>query len=211
MAAMGEVGALDRAEVDKAFGRAMAEVDRCLAAGRKRVRQLHGSIEVFLRVDRNGRVASSELRRTTLGDRESADCILEVYGRQQWPRPIGGKFGEIEHSHNFSVADADPPLVWSSAELRAAMAADASSSTEPSASSPFDALTEQLGRCKSEAGLPTLEATFYLDEDGFVATLGLGAGGEKQAAAYDCVATLLKTTSFPSPGHTPAKVTVTAP
>jgi hypothetical protein len=206
MAAMGEVGALDRAEVDKTFGSATPEVDRCLAAGRKRIPQLGGGIAVFLRVDRDGRAVTGELRRSTLGDRESADCILDVYRRQQWPRPIGGKFGEIEHNHDFSVADADPPLVWTAAELDQAMAAEASTSAEPAAGSPFAALTEQLSRCKSEAGAGPLEATFYLDEEGFVSTVGFGS--DAQYPAYDCVSTVLKTTSFPSPGHTPAKVTV---
>jgi hypothetical protein len=53
-----------------------------------------------------------------------------------------------------------------------------------------------------------MEATFYLDEDGFVSAVGLHAGPNKEATAYDCVATVLKTTSFPSPGHNTAKVTV---
>jgi hypothetical protein len=210
MTALADLGALDRSKVEAAFRAAMPEVDRCLAAGRKRVRYLDGDIELFMQVDGSGKAVLANLTRSTLGDYETEACILAAYKVRHWPRPIDGKVGEIHQRYQFGVAsDADAAQPWSADALGAAMARDASPDAGTGvAASPYRELLGALGRCREEARAAVLEVTMYLDQDGFVQAVGLATDQASGRSAADCVATVVKTTSFPSPGSSPIKVTV---
>jgi hypothetical protein len=209
MSSTADIGALDKGKVEAEFRAAMPEIDRCLGAGRKRVRYLEGDIELFVRVDEAGKAALANLVRSTLGDHETEACILAAYKARQWPRPIDGKTGEIEHSHQFGIgADADPARPWTADMLAAAMAREVPADAGADAAAPYQALLGALGRCRTEAKADRLEVTMYLDQDGFVQAVGLATDQEGGRGAADCVATVVKTTSFPSPGSSPVKVTV---
>jgi len=213
MAAMADVGALDRAQVDAEFDHAAADIDRCLQAGRKRVRCLAGDIELDMKVNGSGRAIEAKLVQSTLGDHEVESCILKAYQARQWPRPVGGKVGEIKHTGRYSVADADPPAEWTAEVLTQKMADEAktdagSSAAGSAARSPFADMMTQLERCRTDVGASRLQVTMYVDQDGFVQSVGLAADQEKGRGAATCVETVLKTTSFPSPGDSPAKMTV---
>lgn len=204
MSAMGEIGALDRADVEKTFGAAMPAVDGCLDAARKRVRGLGGEIELFMQVNRMGKAVVAKLVRSTLGDREVEGCIMGVYRGKLWPKPIGGELGEIRQTYRFAVpGDRDAPADWSFDTLAQAMDRDASGAPAPSAE-----LRSKLAQCKSEARVEHLDVIFYLDQEGFTQTVGVSLGGGDDRAVHECVSTVLKTTSFPSPGDSSAKVTV---
>ena len=209
MSATADIGALDKGKVEAEFRTATPEIDRCLGAGRKRVRYLEGDIELFMRVDEAGKAVLANLVHSTLGDHETEACILAAYKARQWPRPIDGKTGEIEHSHQFGIgADADPARPWTADTLAAAMAREVPADAGADAASPYQALLAALGRCRTEAKADRLEVTMYLDQDGFVQAVGLATDQESGRGAADCVATVVKTTSFPSPGSSPVKVTV---
>jgi hypothetical protein len=210
MSAMADLGALDKRKVEAEFRAAMPEVDRCLAVGRKRVRYLDGDIELFLQVDQTGKAVRANLTRSTLGDHETEACILTAYKARQWPRPVDGRTGEIQQRYQFGAAsDADAAQAWTADALGAAMAREAPADAgAASAASAYQDLLGGLGRCRAEARAGRLDVTMYLDQDGFVQSAGLAADEESGRAAADCVATLVKTTSFPSPGSAPVKVTV---
>jgi hypothetical protein len=201
---MGEIGALDRPAVEKTFAAAMPAVDRCLETGRKRVRGLGGDIELFMQVDGMGKAVVARLVRSTLGDREVDGCILGVYQARSWPRPIGGKLGEIRQTYRFAApADRDAPAEWTFETLAQAMDRESAGPPAPSAE-----LRDKLAQCKAEAKLERLDVIFYLDLEGFAQAVGVSTGGGDDRAVHDCVSTVIKTTSFPSPGDSPAKVTV---
>ena len=205
LSVMGEVGALDRPEVEKTFAAAMPAVDRCLEAARKRVRGLGGDIELFLQVDGMGKAVVAKLVRSTLGDREVDGCILGVYRGRTWPRPVGGKVGEIRQTYRFAApGDRDAPAEWSFETLARAMDRDASAGAQAASTE----LLAKLGQCKSDAKLEHLDVIFYLDQEGFAQAVGVSIGGGDDRDVHDCVSTVIKTTSFPSPGDSPAKVTV---
>ena len=210
MSASGDLGALDKSKVEAEFRAAMPQIDRCLGAGRKRVRYLEGDIELFLQVDQAGKALRANLTRSTLGDHETEACILAAYKARQWPRPIDGRTGEIQQRYQFGVAsDADPAQAWTVDALASAMAREVPADAGAAgAAAGFQALLGGLGRCRAEARAGRLEVTMYLDQDGFAQAVGLSADEESGRAAADCVATVVKTTSFPSPGSSPVKVTM---
>ena len=75
----------------------------------------------------------------------------------------------------------------------------------------FAQLSGQLDGCRKDAGAQTLTVTMYLDEDGLVQAVGLSSGDDKREQALRCVEAVVKTTSFPGPGGSFAKVTVKVP
>lgn len=218
MSAMGETGALNKADVQATFQRAMPSVNRCVAAGRERLPFLSGDIEIFLRIDVNGRADAAIFTQSTLGDHRVEDCILKVFRGQQWPRPVGGRVGEVVQTFGFSRdPDEEAPLEWTAESLAAAMAAEAAADAEeaggePAAGPPpFAELEQKLDACRREAGVSRLQLTMHFDEDGMPRGVGLSSPDEGARKALECVKTTIETTSFPSPRSNFAKMTLTIP
>ncbi|MBI4701819.1 MAG: AgmX/PglI C-terminal domain-containing protein [Deltaproteobacteria bacterium] len=214
-------GGLSQGGVQAAFAAAMPEVERCLRAGRARLPYLGGDIEALVEIDEQGRATGAYLGRSTLGDEQVEECILEAYRSRPWPRPVGGKTGQARQGYSFGAAPDQPaPLDWKPDALAAAMEeearrerAEAGHDGGPDAataapSSPFAELVAKLGRCRTEPGAGRIEITMYLDEDGMVQSVGLATSDARSRAALGCIAMVVKTTSFPSPGNQIAKVTM---
>lgn len=196
----GTVGALDKRAVQSAVASLNAGVQGCVQEGQKRLPFMDGDVEIFVVVDANGRAQDAYLTKSTLGDHDVETCIVERFSAKQWPRPVGGKEGQIIQSYHFEAGHLDPPAAWSADQLADKMGAD-----DPAA---FDSLEGKLSECRQQAGTGPMRVTMYLDEDGLVRTAGAGmsdAGGEQ---ALECVVLALQTTSFPAPGGHFVKVTL---
>jgi hypothetical protein len=204
MSVAGAVGGLDSAAVQRVVQQVTPEVDRCVAAARKRLPYLGGHVGISLTVNRSGRTVEAFLPRTSLGDVDTEACILSAFTSKQWPRPVGGEVGKIEQSFDFSAGYDEPPRELSIDELGARMAADSEDG-----SSPLEAFVGQLDACRRGGG--ALAVTFYLDENGLVQAVGVGTADAAARAAVDCVTAIVKTTSFPASRDVYAKTTVTVP
>jgi hypothetical protein len=188
----GEVGALDEGKVDSIFSDNVRALQRCLKQGAKRVEFIGGTVSFYVKVDSDGRLSHAHLERSTLGDRDTEKCMLDVLRAQPWPKPVGGETGLARKSFDF-----DPPNdVRPPAALSGDFVADALGKAE---------VATRIQACKQTAN-GQFDVTMYVDTEGQVLAVGAAPPDEEGETAVDCLVNALKSTSFPSPGSWPAKV-----
>ncbi len=185
-----EIGGLNEEKVNRAFESSLQGLEGCLTRGSSRVEFLGGSVSFFLKINTAGRVDAAYLERSTLGDRETEKCMLGALRARSWPKPVGGQHGLARKSFDFDPpSDVRPPASYDRSHL----------------SRGLEALSDQLGSCKSHRG--AYEATVYVATDGSVLAAGVTPPNEDGEQSVDCLVQALKAASFPSPGSWPAKVT----
>jgi hypothetical protein len=187
-----EIGALDDGKVKQTFEHASGRLNGCFTKGTARVAYLGGEVRFVVRVAKDGSARWAYIKDSTLGDRETESCMLDVLKGASWPRPEGGE-GLAENTFSFDPGSEErPPVAWSPAELGPAQ----------------KKVKSALAKCKQEAGTKSLKATMYVETDGKAQSIGVASGDEKGDAAARCVIEALKAIKFPSPGSYASKVTV---
>jgi hypothetical protein len=189
----GEVGALDQGKVDKAFETSVKELSRCLESGAKRVEFLGGAVAFYVKIDQRGSMVHAHLEQTSVGDRETEKCMLEVLAKRDWPAPVGGEMGFARKSFDFDPPnDVRPPTEWSPDRVQDTLSKSSS----------------DIKKCKGDAS-GTYNVTMYVDTKGHALAVGIAPPDEKGESAVDCLVDVLKGASYPSPGSWPAKVAFT--
>ncbi|NUP11676.1 MAG: hypothetical protein HOW73_36990 [Polyangiaceae bacterium] len=184
----GELGGMNEDAVAKTFERLQAPILACVADGASRVREIGGHFSVSLRIDREGRARWAYLNETTLGDRATERCVLDVVRDATWPKPLGGD-GLAQRS--FDVDAGVEPQNWTPEKIRSAM----------------KHLNEKAAHCKKGKG-GRYVATAYVGKNGKVATAGVAPPSAEQQDIADCVADALEGMHLRSPGRRAAKVTI---
>jgi hypothetical protein len=186
-----EVGALDELKVKEAFEHAASKLTACFAKGMQRIPYLAGDVRFVLRIGPAGSTRAAFVKDSTLGDRETEECMLGVLKSASWPAPVGGKEGRAENSFSFEPGnDERPPVPWKPEQLGA----------------PFRRAKPALTRCRRGAG--AMKATMYVETDGKATGIGVSTSDERGEAAVACVVDTLRGLTFPSPGSYASKVSV---
>lgn len=220
-----ELGSIDERAVQQTFVRLQDQAEICHQKGRDRIEYLTGDVKVFLRIDQQGKVRYGYFEESTLGDRETEKCILDVYLAGQWPRPIGGE-AEVRYGFGWGPGGEREPTSWGPEKV-------------------MDALSTQKGvaksvhKCRANAK-GDLRITGYVvgeDEDvsevstdtsssrakhpkkaakkskegngGKFQSIGVAASTREASEKADCVVDALKSLVLPSPGSYAAKVSYT--
>jgi TonB family protein len=84
-------GYLSREQVDRVVRANQAAIKYCFESALQRAPKLNGAINVQWRIDRQGRVASARVAKSTLGDAGVEGCIVRQVKRWQFPTPDGGE------------------------------------------------------------------------------------------------------------------------
>lgn len=188
-----EVGALDEEGTQRAFKRVSKSLVRCFSTAQKRVPYLGGDIRLVVRVAVDGTARWVYVKDSTLGDRETEDCMVAKLKSSQWPKPVGGE-GLAENVFTFEVdSDERPPVAWEPSEV-----SDALEETQ-----------QTLSACRTDTGTGPLKATLYVDTDGKPVSVGVSGSDEHGEEAAQCVVDALRGVTFPSPGSYDAKVSIT--
>jgi hypothetical protein len=227
-----ELGSIDQRAVEKTFNDLQGKLERCHTDGRSRVDYLSGDLKVFLRIGKDGRVKYSYFEESTLGDRETEKCILDVFAATDWPKPIGGE-AEVKNGFGWPGGSERAPASWDSEKVTSAIASDKDT-------------TKAIAKCKSgvsgkflvtgyvEPGEPEEEAVETKghggkdhakgggkkkdakkgahaakaeEPGGKFKAIGIAAPGKDAAPKADCVLDALRGLRLPSPGSYAAKVT----
>jgi len=189
-----EIGALDEGRVNSSFEKAMPKLMDCFGDGLGRISYLSGRVEFEVRVDGSGSARAVILKDSTLGDRATEDCMLNVLRRAAWPAPEGGDEGIAGKSFTFDPqGDARPPVEWSSSDLGDELS---------------DARAD-LSACTQSAGAGAVKATMYVDTEGKAEAVGISTSDEQGEQAVDCIVAKLTAISYPSPGSWASKVSFT--
>ena len=106
-----ELGSIDQRAVERKFGALQNEFEKCHTQGRDRVEYLSGDVKIFMRVGKDGKVRYSYFEESTLGDRETEKCILDVLGRASWPQPQGGE-AEVRNGFGWGPGGERAPTPW---------------------------------------------------------------------------------------------------
>lgn len=193
MSANATIGALDEDQVTRTFRSCLSGFEQCLSAGANRVQYIGGSVDFAIKVDESGHLSDAHLRSSTLGDRETEQCMLGVLRSKTWPKPVGGKSGLAEKSFDFDPPDDGRPATdWTSDRVDKTLKKIAS----------------KVRKCKSDVN-GDFSATVYVDTDGKALSVGMAPPNAQGESAISCLVGVLKSAKYPSPGSWPAKVSFT--
>ncbi|MFC1641394.1 AgmX/PglI C-terminal domain-containing protein [Myxococcota bacterium] len=186
----GELGGLNEEQVTRAFERCMRGLQQCINDGAERVEYIGGDVGFALEVDRSGSLTNAYLEHSTLGDRDTERCMLNVLKQERWPKPIGGDKGLARKSFSFEPPkDVRPPVDWPSDHIERSLAK----------------LSGDLAECTS-ADLGSFTATLYVDTSGKAISAGIAPPSAQAEQAADCLLGVLMAARYPSPGSWAAKV-----
>jgi len=183
-----EIGGMNEYAVDDQWKRLSPRVQRCLETGTSRVEALGGAFTVAYRVDRKGGVRWAYMKSSTLGDRATESCVLDMVRAETWPKPLSG---EGLAQKTFEIEPSAAPHTLDVKRLRGLV----------------QLAQKKTATCRKGMTGAFL-ATAYLEPDGRVRTAGVAPPDEKAESAVDCVVDELHKLRFSAP-HKLTKVTFT--
>ncbi|HEY2509683.1 MAG TPA: AgmX/PglI C-terminal domain-containing protein [Polyangiaceae bacterium] len=191
-----ELGQIDEGATNKTFESLQGKLLDCQKQGMQRVEYLSGDVRFFLRIAQDGSVRWAYLEDSTLGDRATEKCMVDVVTAARWPQPDGGE-AEVQKGLSFDSGDARPPVAWRSEKVADALSKQAD-----------DAL-----HCKGGTS-GTFKVTAYVEpsnghkgKGGKVLSVGVASPNKDGDTKADCIADAVKDWKLPSPGGYAAKVT----
>lgn len=214
-----ELGSLDQRAVERKFGALQDQFEKCHSEGRDRVEYLTGDVKIFMRIGKDGKVRYSYFEESTLGDRDTEKCILDVLGRATWPQPVGGE-GEVRNGFGWGPGGERAPTPWGPEKVMTALE---------------DAKDVKKDVAKCKAGVKgDFIVTAYVEHDenassndahpkaagsgkkhgkkagkehgGKFKAIGITPPGKDGADKVDCIVDALKPLKLPTPGSYAAKV-----
>jgi hypothetical protein len=186
----GQLGSLDEGKVDDTFNRLMPKFGDCLSQGASRVEFIGGRVKFFVRIALDGTAKWAYLSESTIGDRDTERCMLNVAKGTRWPVPAEGE-GQAQKAFDFDPSpDVRDAVPWGADRIAKTLAS----------------ARAKLGQCTHVAP-GRYHATVYVQTNGTPISAGVAPPDERgEAGAVDCVVDVIKTMKFPSPGSWPAKV-----
>ena len=192
LAVSGLRGTLTQDEVQNALEPRMLKFARCVQQRSDAVEWLAGRVVLEFHVALDGKVARVYPRESSMGDRITERCAVEVAQATRFPAPHGG---EADFSWSFEV-----PLDGSIREPVSLTASE----IEPAPGA-------LRGVLEGACGVGQFALTAYVDTAGKVVSAGASAGDEESAQKLDCVASAVEGFTFKSPGSYAAKLQLSVP
>jgi hypothetical protein len=175
-----DIGGMNEMAVEDKFKSLLKPIGKCFEDGSARVEQIGGSFTVSFRVDRAGKTRWAYMKASTIGDRGTESCILDLIRQETWPKPLSGeglaqKSMEIEPSRAPGTVDVKRmKTVVKLAQKR-------------------------IASCR--VGVRgTFFLTVYLEPNGRVRTSGVATPNEKADAAADCITSEIQKIKFTPTG-----------
>jgi hypothetical protein len=181
-----EIGGMNEYAVDDAFKALSGRITRCLETGTSRVEALGGAFTVSFRVDRKGGTRWAYMKASTLGDRTTESCVLDIVRNQTWPKPLSG---EGLAQKTFEIEPSAAPHVMDEKRVRGVVKL---------------ARKNTAGCRKGVRG--AFLATAYLEPNGRVRAVGVAPPDEKGESVVDCFVDEIHKLKFSGSGKL-AKVT----
>ena len=190
LAVSSEIGALNEDAVNRVFEKAQHGLMSCVKKGASHVELLSGDIAIYVGINQTGQAEDARLERSTLGDRDTEACMIQVLRGRTWPKPVGGRKGQVRKSFSFDMPnDARPPVEWTADDIEDTL----------------KKLKKHVEACTG-GGSGTYQITAYIDTRGSAISVGVAPPDTVGESKIDCLVTLVKGAKFKSPGSYPAKV-----
>lgn len=179
-----EIGGLNEEAMDRAF--AALEVQRCLTEGSSRLSAIGGQFKLRLRINREGGARWVYLSESTLGDRATEKCVLDLARARSWPRPLGGE-GLAEKA--FEIDAPAAPVMLEEKRMVA------------------DVARARAAAAKCRHGIVgSFFATVHVRPDGHVSAAGVAPPSERGEDVSDCVVDAIRKLRFRPSAPRAAKV-----
>lgn len=181
-----EIGGMNEYAVEDIFKGLARPIARCFENGTSRVEALGGTFTVSFRVDRKGNTRWAYMKESTIGDRATETCVLDLVKNKVWPRPLSGE-GLAQKS--FDIEPASSALVLDGKRAR-----------------PIANLARSKTASCRKGVHGTFQATAYLEPNGRVRAAGVAPPDEKAESVVDCLVDEIQKLKFSATGKL-AKVT----
>lgn len=181
----GLMGTISAMAVQRGVEPKMGRFLRCFTNRYDAVEVLGGHFEMAFRVARDGSVLWVYPRASTIGDRETERCLLDVAAGIHFSEPHGG---EAEFAYPIELdppEDVRPPTFWDPSRVA-------------------DAVERQASRMSCSGHFAV---TAYVEPGGDVIAAGASSSEQVTAEQLDCVTQAVAGWTMPTPGSYPAKVT----
>lgn len=191
-------GTLSAIEIQRALEPRLPKFLRCAERRLAALETLAGTITFSFHIATNGAVAGVSPSASTLGDRDTERCMLEVAQATRFPAPHGG-----EADFTWPLELPIDPEVRPPVEL-------GPDAAHPALSAPSGNVTagEALhGSC----GGGQMVVTAYIEPGGAVLAAGVSAPDLVTSGELDCIASGVKGFRFADPGSYLGKLTFTLP
>lgn len=187
----GLMGTISADLVERGIEPRMGRFLRCFQDRYGSLDVLGGRFVMAFRIHTDGRVRWVYPSDSTVGDRETERCLLQVASGIHFHAPRGG---EAEFSYPLSLDTADdvrPPLNWDEARVSSALSQGGSG---------------LLSSCRPAGSRAAYRVTAYIMPGGRVQAAGAATDDSEAVDSLDCVAQAVRGWSMPDPGSYPAKV-----
>jgi hypothetical protein len=198
LAVAGIRGTLSQEEIKRALEPKLPKFLRCAELRLGELEVLSGRITFGFHLAANGSVTSVQANKSTLGDRATERCMVEVAQATRFPEPHGG-----EADFTWPLELPLDPDVRAPVELPTDLAQPVSS-TRRQGASPGELL-------QSACGGGAYVVTAYIDPSGHVLAAGAATPDPATGPELDCITSGVRDWSFPSPGSYLGKLSFTVP
>jgi hypothetical protein len=185
-----EIGGMNEKDTRRAFESLLRKVEKCQDERRTANGKLDfvaGDVRIEVRVKLDGTARTAYLPKSTLGDRDLEQCIINAAKAMTWPQPEGGE-GIAKNEFSLPMKADREAVAWEPAKVQKQL-----DKAKPS----FDS-------CRKGKG--SYEITAYVDKDGSVIAAGASQPTDQVDPVIECIIKTTKAVKMPSPGGWPAKV-----
>ncbi len=205
-----ELGSIDEDATNRTFQGLQDKLLGCQKDGMQRVEYLAGDAKFFLRIAQDGTVRWAYMEDSTLGDRDTEKCMVQVLASAHWPQPDGGE-AEVQKSLSFDSGEARPPVAWQSNKVALVLASEGDEAMKCKAGTrgvyKVTAYVEPAGTATEATAGRAHHHARPAGTHGRVLAVGVASPNKDADAKADCIANAVKDWKMPSPGGYAAKVT----
>lgn len=229
-----ELGSIDERAVEQTFDRLQSKLETCHKQARDRVEYLSGDVKVFLRIGQDGKVRYAFFEESTLGDRETEKCLLDLFAATDWPKPQGGE-AEVRNGFGWPAGSERQPTPWGPEKVSTALDGDKETKkavekckagisgdfrvtayVEPGEAESLHGSGKGSGKSSGKgAGKGGGKKRGKKvgakggEHGGRFKAVGVAPPGKEGAEKVDCIVEAIRGLSLPSPGSYAAKVSFT--
>ena len=179
-----EIGGLNEEAMDRAF--ASLEVQRCLTEGSSRLSAIGGAFKLRVRINRDGGARWAYVSESTLGDRATEKCLLDLVRGRSWPKPLGGE-GLAEKA--FAIDAPTAPVMLEEKRML------------------VDVARARAAASRCRHGVKgSFFATVHVRPDGRISAAGVAPPNERGEDVADCVVDAIRKLRFRPSAPRAAKV-----
>lgn len=203
----GQLGTLSGEDIAGAFKARWPDVTRCSRTAQNKLYYLHGTVQLKLRVGDDGAADMAYVERSTLGNWEAEQCVLQVARALVFPAPTGGKEAEFSYPIEVRARRPSPVVDWEEARIASMVVRTRHDVSVCRGDVPANTHRSKVKHAV-HTDLPAhLSITMYVAPGGHVSSIGLAGEGPIDATFAACLKTHSLTWKADDPHGRIAKAT----